>query len=146
MNGKILHKEYTKRIGFGLEELAESIFNVASQLRQFNSIQNAKPCYQVDLQRVNFGDISIWQAVEEGKTSVNKVPNTTNEVDFETNKITSFFEKNLQYPRAEIAKQISGIVFVSFYVLPDYTIFEPTIVKGINPAFDAEAKRLLELD
>ena len=145
VNGKVLRRDFANRIGFGLEEIAENLFKVGTQLKQYNTNNNLKPCYQVDLQRVHFGDLSIWQAVEEGKTSEIKVPNNTNVVDFETNTIRAFFEKNLQYPRSEISKNISGAVFVSFYVSPDHTIFEPTIVKGINPAFDAEAKRLLDL-
>lgn len=145
VNGKVLRKDFTNKIGFGLEEKAESLFKVGTQLKPFQTDKHLKPCYQVGLQKVQFGDLNIWQAVEEGKTTEIKVPNTTNVVDFETNAIRAFFEKNLQYPRAEIAKQISGAVFVSFYVSPDHTIFESTIVKGINLAFDAEAKRLLEL-
>lgn len=145
VNGKILRKDFANKIGFGIEEKAESLFKVGTQLKQYNKNKNLKPCYQVDLQRVHFGDLSIWQAVEECGTTAIKVPNTTNVVDFETKTISSFFEKNLLYPREEIAKQISGAVFVSFYVSPDHTIFEPNIVKGINPAFDAEAKRLLDL-
>ena len=145
INGKIMRKESANKVGYGLEELAESLFKVGTQLKQYNSMKNLKPCYQVDLQRVHFGDLDIWQAVEEGRTSEIKVPNTTKVVDFESKDITKYFEKNLQYPRAEIAKQINGAVFVSFYVSPDHTIFEPTIAKGINPAFDSEAKRLLDL-
>ena len=54
-----------------------------------------------------------------------------------------FISDSTHYPKAAEAKGIQGKVFVSFIVNSDGKVIEPKVTKGVDPALDAEALRLI---
>lgn len=150
---KQIGRDYTDSLGFGIEDKAKSLFKVGTQLMSKPAAymsdikpENLKPCYQLVNATIHFGDHQIWYAVEENAHN-RKIEYTeiTTKFTEQTDSLDAFFDKNMIYPKSEISKNICGIVQVSFYVTPEYKVLEPKIEKGINPAFDAEAMRLLKL-
>ena len=57
-------------------------------------------------------------------------------------KLFDYLKKNVQYPAQEQA-QLRGRVIVTFVVGKDGTIGDATVVKGLSPLIDAEAKRVV---
>lgn len=153
LSSKQIGKNETDSLGFGIEDKAMSYFKVGTQLKRRTATyfsktkpEDLKPCYQLKLKYIHFGDHQVWYAVEENAHS-KKIEYTeiTTKFTEQTDSLDAFFDKNMIYPKSEIAKNISGTVQVSFYVTPEYKVLEPKIEKGINPAFDTEAMRLLKL-
>lgn len=52
--------------------------------------------------------------------------------------------QNLKYPQVAAENGISGRVFVKFVVEPDGSVSNVSIVRGIDPALDAEALRVVK--
>jgi TonB family protein len=57
----------------------------------------------------------------------------------------SFLQKNVQYPEAAKAKNISGDVFVSFVVDEAGRLLDAEVVKGVGYGLNEEALRLVRL-
>ena len=152
-NSKQIGRAYTDSLGYGIENKAKSFFKIGTQLLRKPAVyrsnikpEELKPCYQLVNTTIHFGDFQLWDAVESNvKHRDIKYFGGYASFNDGTDSLDAFFDKNMIYPKSEISKNISGIVQVSFYVSPDYKLFEPKIEKGINSAFDAEAMRLLSL-
>lgn len=56
----------------------------------------------------------------------------------------SFFRSNMRYPDDARKQGVEGIVYVSFIVEKDGTISEEKVIRGISPACDAEALRVMQ--
>ena len=54
-----------------------------------------------------------------------------------------YVSRNLKYPRAAIRRSIQGKVFIQFIVDEAGNITNPHVVKGIDPACDEEALRVI---
>lgn len=57
--------------------------------------------------------------------------------------IQVYFSKHLKYPAKALKNEISGKVHISFVVLPDGSIAEATILKGLGYGLDEEAIRVV---
>lgn len=57
--------------------------------------------------------------------------------------IKEYFSKHLRYPRKAVRNNIEGKVFVTFTINEDGRISDVTLGKGIDPACDKEALRLI---
>ncbi len=55
-----------------------------------------------------------------------------------------YLGKNLNYPKIAAENGISGRVFVRFIVEEDGSVSNVTVVKGVDPALDAEAVRVIK--
>lgn len=60
-------------------------------------------------------------------------------------KLMQFISDNLHYPEEYADSCIQGRVIVSFVIEKDGTVTKPKIVKGLNPAFDQEALRVVRM-
>lgn len=60
-----------------------------------------------------------------------------------TNAMMKFLQKKLRYPNSASENGIEGRVAVSFVVEKDGSISSATVVKGVNPALDKEALRVV---
>ncbi|HYF69393.1 MAG TPA: M56 family metallopeptidase [Ohtaekwangia sp.] len=56
-----------------------------------------------------------------------------------------FLSENITYPKESRASGIEGKVLVGFVVEPDGTITSLSVLKGVDPAIDAEALRVMAL-
>ncbi|GAB6010554.1 TonB family protein [Viscerimonas tarda] len=59
--------------------------------------------------------------------------------------LSKFIQKNLRYPRQAAKDSIQGSVIVRFVVTKDGSIADTTVVRGVSPELDAEAKRVIGL-
>lgn len=59
--------------------------------------------------------------------------------------LSEFIQANLRYPSESRSKGEEGSVFTSFVVKPDGTITDVKTIKGVSPALDAEARRIVEM-
>ncbi|MBN1951336.1 MAG: energy transducer TonB [Bacteroidales bacterium] len=57
---------------------------------------------------------------------------------------SKYIAANLDYPQLAIERQISGRVYVQFTVNSKGKVVDVTVVKGIDPALDREALRIVE--
>ncbi len=57
--------------------------------------------------------------------------------------LLSYIDKNIQYPTTHSKKQIQGRVWVFCMILPDGSVSNIKIEKGIDPVFDNEAIRVI---
>ena len=57
--------------------------------------------------------------------------------------LIEYIAKNLRYPEIAAENGISGRVFVRFVVEPDGSVTNVEVVRGVDPALDAEAKRVV---
>ena len=56
-----------------------------------------------------------------------------------------FIQQNVQWPSMGLRMQVEGKVHVSFVVGTDGKVYRTKVLKGIHPAFDAEALRVIQL-
>lgn len=63
--------------------------------------------------------------------------------EFPDGDIQAYFSKNLKYPAKALKNEISGKVHISFVVMPDGSISEATILKGLGYGLDEEAIRVV---
>ncbi|AHJ99610.1 energy transducer TonB [Hymenobacter swuensis] len=56
-----------------------------------------------------------------------------------------FIQQNVQWPSMGLRMQVEGKVHVSFIVGTDGKVYRTKVLKGIHPAFDAEALRVVQL-
>lgn len=59
--------------------------------------------------------------------------------------MTEFIQANIVYPQNSIEKDEQGTVYVQFVVNLDGSIINVVILKGVSPALDAEAIRVIKL-
>ena len=59
--------------------------------------------------------------------------------------LINFIQKNLVYPKEAEEKRIEGRVIVSFVVEKDGSLIDIAILKGVDPALDAEALRVVKM-
>ena len=59
--------------------------------------------------------------------------------------LTDFLARNLVYPEAARKKKITGRVVVTFILTKDCKVVNAKIIKGIDPACDQEALRVIAL-
>lgn len=57
--------------------------------------------------------------------------------------LMSYLEKNVKYPQMCIDANIQGKVYIQFTVDENGTVIDPIIKRGIHPALDGEAKRVV---
>ena len=55
----------------------------------------------------------------------------------------TFISKNMEYPHSAVRRGVEGKVFLQFVVEKDGTLTDIKVIKGIGPACDAEAVRVL---
>jgi len=55
-----------------------------------------------------------------------------------------YFKQNLKWPKSELDKCVTGKVYVEFTVASDGSIKDVKVIKGLSPAFDKEAIRVVE--
>lgn len=60
------------------------------------------------------------------------------------NAFRNYIEKNIKYPESAADNGIQGKVIVSFIVEPDGKVTNVKVVRGIDPALDKEAVRVIE--
>ncbi len=58
--------------------------------------------------------------------------------------LIKFFAKEVKYPATEASSGMSGTVFVGFIIETDGSVCDPMVMRGIGPAFDAEALRVIQ--
>ena len=56
----------------------------------------------------------------------------------------TFISKNMEYPRSAVRRGAEGKVFLQFVVEKDGLLTDIQVIKGIDPACDAEAVRVLK--
>ena len=56
----------------------------------------------------------------------------------------TYIAQNLRYPEIAAENGISGRVFVSFVVEPNGAVTSVKVVRGVDPALDAEAVRVVK--
>ncbi len=62
----------------------------------------------------------------------------------DSNKFREYIQKNLKYPDIAAENGIQGRVFVAFVVEPDGSVSNVRVVRGVDPALDREAVRVVE--
>ncbi len=62
----------------------------------------------------------------------------------DSNKFREYIQKNLKYPDVAAENGIQGRVFVSFVVEPNGEVSNVRVVRGVDPALDREAVRVVE--
>ncbi len=62
----------------------------------------------------------------------------------DSNKFREYIAKNLRYPEVAAENGIQGRVFVQFVVEPDGRVSNVKVVRGVDPALDKEAIRVVE--
>jgi protein TonB len=62
----------------------------------------------------------------------------------DSNKFREFISKNLRYPEIAAENGIQGRVFVAFVVEADGRVSNVRVVRGVDPALDREAVRVVE--
>lgn len=62
----------------------------------------------------------------------------------DSNKFREYIAKNLRYPDVAAENGIQGRVFVQFVVEPDGRVSNVKVVRGVDPALDKEAMRVVE--
>ena len=62
----------------------------------------------------------------------------------DSNKFREYIAKNLRYPEVAAENGIQGRVFVQFVVEPDGRVSNVKVVRGVDPALDKEAVRVVE--
>lgn len=60
-------------------------------------------------------------------------------------KLMSFLQNNVKYPKQAQEKGTQGRVVVQFVVNKDGSVVEPTVVKSVSPELDQEALRLVKM-
>lgn len=58
--------------------------------------------------------------------------------------LNDYLSSNLKYPKKEKKKGIEGTSYLQFKVNKDGTLSDISIIKGLSPACDAEAVRLIK--
>src|SRR5690606_25574977 len=76
----------------------------------------------------------VYTIVEESALPVGGMP-----------ELYKFLSTNMLYPRASRINGVEGKVLVEFVVEPDGTITSLNVLKGVDPAIDAEALRVMAL-
>lgn len=149
VNGKIAEQDWKSKIGYGLEEKAVQIIK---SLPQFTQVEhpNGKPAYEHSIERVQFGDLNIWRAKEEHPIQVSMRNSKSNDpagemYNVNTDSMMQFISKNIKYPESGIKGNISGTVFVKFNIDQKGKISKIKITKGINPDFDNEVLRVVNM-
>lgn len=127
------------------KELSEvlPIFNPAttqsSKSMDFSSIE------KIDV--VNNSTNNYYEIIHHQDTSMNEVFHIVeNQPRPSTGDMDSYYEiinSDLKYPDEAMAKNIKGKVFVEFVVRKDGSIWDAKPIKGISPACDAEAVRVI---
>lgn len=56
-----------------------------------------------------------------------------------------FVADNIRYPAICLEEGVYGVVYLSFLIQADGSIADIRLLRGVHPALDAEAKRILEL-
>ena len=59
------------------------------------------------------------------------------------NKFRTYVQKNIKYPSVAANNGIEGTVFIKFVVNKDGSISDIEIMRGVDPALDNEAKRVI---
>jgi len=59
------------------------------------------------------------------------------------NTFARWVQRNVRYPQVPAENGIQGRVFVEFVVEPDGTVSNVSVIKGVHPALDAEAVRVI---
>jgi len=62
----------------------------------------------------------------------------------DVNKFRTWVAEHLQYPEIAAENGISGRVFVRFVVEPDGSVDNVEVIRGVDPALDAEAVRVVK--
>lgn len=57
----------------------------------------------------------------------------------------NFIAQNIQYPESAAKEHVQGKVFVAFLVLPDGSLTNIKVTKGISPEIDSEAVRVIKI-
>ena len=57
----------------------------------------------------------------------------------------TYFYYNIKYSEKAITDKVNGDVMVSFYVMPDSTLSELTVLKGVGYGIDEEVVRVLTI-
>ncbi len=58
--------------------------------------------------------------------------------------LMAFIAKEVKYPETEVSSGLSGTVFVGFVIETDGSVCNIMVLRGIGPAFDAEALRVIQ--
>ena len=64
--------------------------------------------------------------------------------DGDDSQFISWIHKNIEYPESAIAAEAQGRMLVQFSIMPDGSMDEIEIVRGINPDLDAEVLRVMK--
>lgn len=62
----------------------------------------------------------------------------------DVNKFREWVQQRIKYPQIAAENGIQGKVFIMFVVEPDGSVSNVTILRGVDPALDNEAKRVVE--
>ena len=81
--------------------------------------------------------IGTAEPVEEEFLVVDQMP------EFPDGDIQVYFSKNLKYPQKAVKAEVTGKVHVSFVVMPDGSIADVKILKGLGFGLDEEAARVV---
>jgi TonB family protein len=88
------------------------------------------------------------KSVQQASKSDGDVYNIVDETALPSNGIDGFYRmigENIRYDKEAREKNVEGKVFVSFVVEPDGTLTDVSVLKGVHPALDAEALRVVKL-
>jgi len=94
--------------------------------------------------------------IPDTKEEVKPLPNPENPLNFQIVEelpeypggMTAFMKwltKNLRYPVDAQKKKIQGQVTVQFFILPDGTIADASVIKGLYPSCDREVLRVIRM-
>ena len=64
--------------------------------------------------------------------------------DGDDSQFISWIHKNIEYPESAIAAEAQGRMLVQFSIMPDGSMDEFEVVRGINPDLDAEVLRVMK--
>jgi len=115
---------YTYEIWYGGEKLYASPVNI--EYRRIVTMDSKQENTQDD------SDDTIYEMAEQMA-----------EFPGGTNALMKFLQQKLRYPAAASENGIEGRVAVSFVIEKDGSISNATVVKGVNPALDKEALRVV---
>ncbi len=97
---------------------------------------------------LNGGNSTCMQMSVEGELSTQEIFTVVEESPSfpgGADSLYSFIKRNIKYPEEAINNGISGTVFISFVVETDGTLSNIKVIRGVHPALDAEAIRVIKL-
>jgi len=150
-NGTIGDVKILRGIGAGLDEEAKRVVEASPNWapgKQKGHLIRQKMVLPITFKHPNYQDIDeyLLKTNVAGPIKTIEVPVSSRPTKSNTwTNFLTFLEENLRYTEDAKNKGIEGKVSVELLINPDGSIGNVTLLRGIDPDLDQEAKRILEI-